>query len=84
MNSNKNSKVMKNFVFVQKYKLLPRAGKEYARIRNRIIEKCQTTKSIFYNWQQGITEIPDHFKPLISEIMDTPQSELFPELETKH
>jgi len=69
---------MKNHVFVQRYKLLPRADRKYAKIRDMIISKCQVTKSIFYNWQQGITKIPDHYENQIAEIMNIPQSELFP------
>jgi len=73
---------MKNETFVNYYKRLPRANKTYAKIRDLIIKKTQITLSIFYNWQQGITEIPEHHKPIISEIMNKPLSELFPEHET--
>ncbi len=73
---------MKNKIFLKTYNRLPRANKTYAKIRDLIIKKCEITQSIFYNWQQGITEIPEHHKPTISEIMNKPISELFPEHET--
>lgn len=70
---------MKNKVFIERYKRLPRANKAYAKIRDAIIVQTGVTISIFYNWQQGITEIPDHHKPTIAQIIGIPQSELFPE-----
>lgn len=69
---------MKNEFFVNHYKRLPRANKIYANIRDLIIKQTGVTSSIFYNWQQGITAIPEHHKPTIAEIMQIDKDILFP------
>lgn len=70
---------MKNSVFIQVYKTLPRANKERSKKRDEIIKKCGITLSIFYNWKSGITPIPAEYQETISEILNIPVSKLFNE-----
>jgi len=68
---------MKNQKFINYYKTLPRAKKERSKKRDLIISECGVTKSIFYNWYSGITNIPEAFFSKISKILGVPKSELF-------
>ncbi len=61
------------------YNKIPRTNKEKIKIRNKLVTKCGISTSIFYNWLRGATEIPELAKPVISEVMKIPMSELFPE-----
>jgi hypothetical protein len=65
---------MKNLIFIEVYKKLPRTDKIRTKTRNEIIKRCGITQSIFYNWYSGITAIPSEFHTIISEILGTPTS----------
>ena len=69
---------MKNKQFRDVYLNLPRANNEHITIRKDIEKYCNISTSVFYNWSSGITEVPHWAKPIISKILNIPQSELFP------
>lgn len=60
---------MKNLKFIEIYKSLPRVNKIRTKKRDQIIEDCQITKSIFYNWLSGITPIDENSKPIIAKLL---------------
>ena len=73
---------MTNSNFKLAYMNLSRVDKYHVKIRNKIVHECKISTQIFYNWVKDITPVPHWAKPIIAEIMDKPQSELFPEHET--
>ncbi len=69
---------MTNNTFKIAYMSLPRMDKRNVKLRNKIVTECKISTPIFYNWVKGITPVPHWAKPIISEIMQIPQTELFP------
>jgi len=49
---------------------------EYKNIRNTIIEKCEISLMVFYNWQSGITAIPKHQRRIVAEVLGCAQEDL--------
>ena len=53
---------------------------EKRKLRNKIINECEIQHSTFYSWLSR-KKIPALAQKVICEIMNIPQSKLFPELE---
>lgn len=65
--------------FEDVYMGLSRKNKFHIKVRTKIENACKITTPIFYNWLKGITPVPHWAKGSISEILELPQEELFPE-----
>jgi len=66
------------------YMNLSRKDKFHIKVRNEIVTKCRISTSIFYNWMKGITPVPHWALPVISDILNKPVNELFPEYDSDH
>jgi len=69
---------MQNFKFKNAYLSIPRIDKRSIKTRDKIVNECKISTTIFYNWLKGITPVPHWAKPIISKIMEKEQTELFP------
>ena len=55
------------------------SGSEGYRIKNRIMEECDVSEAIFYNWTSGRTPIRGANQRVIAQIAEVPHRELFPD-----
>lgn len=74
----KAKKAKKNAELNEAFLNLPRAKGYNTAIKNKIMKACNVTQVRFYNWTRSMTLIPSKDRKIISEIMDIPESELFP------
>lgn len=72
---------MKNQAFSAFYYSVSRFNREHLRVRNKIVEACEVSSSVFYNWTKGVTSVPKHHQKTIAEVTGKEISELFPEKE---
>jgi hypothetical protein len=72
---------MNNKEFSNQYMNLSRMHKYHINVRNEIVNKCQISTPIFYNWSKGITPVPHWAKPIIAGIMQVEVYKLFPDNE---
>ena len=79
----KSMEISINKEFRDAYLSLPRANDINKKIKAEIMEKCKVTKAIFYNWTRSTTLISKRDRKIISEIMNIPESKLFPQYEKK-
>jgi len=68
---------MRNAKLRQIYLNLPRINKSHIVLRNKIIDACHVSKQTFYNWTQCVTEVPEHHKQTIAQILNMPVDEIF-------
>jgi hypothetical protein len=68
---------MKTIKLYDVYMNLPRKEGYHVKIRDRIVFDCKISTYVFYNWINGITIIPPLAKPIIANILELPESELF-------
>ncbi len=66
-----NEKFREAFLSVSRYK------NKHTEVKERIIKECKTTKFIFNNWLLQKSKIPKLAEPIIAEILDKTEDELF-------
>lgn len=68
---------MKNLLFRQAYLTLPRVNKQHICLRDQILNECQVSRATFYNWIKCITNVPEHHRIKIANILGKSVEELF-------
>lgn len=68
----------KNIGFRKQYYSIPRGlDNRPTEVREQILEECEISYSVFYNWLKGLTPLPKHQKPIIAKILQCSVNDLF-------